>query len=347
MNLDFWLSSGNNHFWNPGQAKPATPWEARIDDLMRQQVQAQDPAERQRLFVEVQRVFGEHLPALYFVAPKVTIALSPRVLNPTPVPQIPQLLWSADTLAASGPRGSPVTPSRADAETTGRDAAPRLVHPAPRGVGRRPGAHRSVGGGAAGAAGPGDHLSEFELTPAQIAAERHRLGLDAPLHVQYFAWLRRFARFDLGESTRYPGRRVGDLIAERIGNTAILGGAALVLATALGIPLGVVSAGSRRDPLALATRGISIVLLALPPVVLSLGLLFLASRTGWFPVGGLPSGGGAGAMLHHLVLPVLALGLPVAATLERLQSRAMADALRHPSVQAARARGIPHTRLVW
>ena len=106
MNLDFWLSSGNSHFWNPGQAKPATPWEARIDDLMRQQVQTQDQAERQRLFVEVQRVFGEHVPALYFVVPKVTIALSPRVVNPTPVPQIPQLLWSADTLAASGPRGT-------------------------------------------------------------------------------------------------------------------------------------------------------------------------------------------------------------------------------------------------
>jgi peptide/nickel transport system substrate-binding protein len=106
MNLDFWLSSGNSHFWNPGQAKPGTPWEARIDDLMRQQGQTQDPAERQRLFVEVQRVFAEHVPALYFVVPKVTIALSPRVLNPTPVPQIPQLLWSADTLAASGPGGT-------------------------------------------------------------------------------------------------------------------------------------------------------------------------------------------------------------------------------------------------
>jgi peptide/nickel transport system substrate-binding protein len=104
MNLDFWLSSGNSHFWNPGQAKPATPWEARIDQLIREQVQAQDPAERQRLFLEVQRVFGEQVPALYFVAPKVTIALSPRVVNATPAPQIPQLLWSADTLAASQPR---------------------------------------------------------------------------------------------------------------------------------------------------------------------------------------------------------------------------------------------------
>jgi peptide/nickel transport system permease protein len=146
---------------------------------------------------------------------------------------------------------------------------------------------------------PGDHLSEFELTPAQIAAERHRLGLDAPLYVQYFGWLRRVARFDLGESTRYPGRKVRDLIAERIGNTAMLGLAALVLATALGIPLGVLSATNRRGPLALTTRGVSIVLLALPPVILSLGLLFLASTTGWFPVGGLPSSGGAEATLRH------------------------------------------------
>lgn len=105
MNLDYWLSSGNNHFWNPGQPKPTTDWEARIDALMRQQVQAQDPAERQRVFREVQQVFGEQAPALYFVAPRVTIALNPRVLNATPVPQIPQLLWSADTLAVSRPRG--------------------------------------------------------------------------------------------------------------------------------------------------------------------------------------------------------------------------------------------------
>jgi peptide/nickel transport system substrate-binding protein len=106
MSLDFWLSSGDLHFWNPVQAKPATEWEARIDDLMRRQVAAGDLAERQRLFAEVQRIFGEELPALYFVAPKVTLALAPRVVNATPAPQAPQLLWSAETLAVSGPRGT-------------------------------------------------------------------------------------------------------------------------------------------------------------------------------------------------------------------------------------------------
>jgi ABC-type transport system substrate-binding protein len=72
---------------------------------MRQQVAANDLAERQRLFAEVQRVFGEHLPALYFVAPRVNVAFSPRVVNVTPAALIPQLLWSADTLAVTGPRG--------------------------------------------------------------------------------------------------------------------------------------------------------------------------------------------------------------------------------------------------
>ena len=104
MNLDFWLSSGSSHYWNARQPKPATAWEARIDDLMHQYAASADLAERQRLFAEVQRIFGEEQPALYFVAPKVTIATATRVLNPQPAPQIPQLLWSADTLAVSGPR---------------------------------------------------------------------------------------------------------------------------------------------------------------------------------------------------------------------------------------------------
>ncbi len=194
---------------------------------------------------------------------------------------------------------------------------------------------------------PGDHLSEFELTPAQIAAERQRLGLDAPLLTQYFAWFRRFVRLDLGESTRYPGRSVSGLIAERVGNTILLGAGALAVATAIGIPLGVVTGQGRRGPGTLMARAGSIVFLALPPIVLSLGLLFVASRTGWFPVGGLPADGSLGTTLRYLVLPVLALALPVAATLERLQSHAIAVALQHPSIQAARARGVPRRRVVW
>lgn len=96
---DFWFSSGTAHLWNIGQSKPATEWEARIDDLMRQQIAALDPAERKRLFDEVQRIFIEHAPVLYFAAPRVIVASSARLVNATPALTLSPLMWSPDTLA--------------------------------------------------------------------------------------------------------------------------------------------------------------------------------------------------------------------------------------------------------
>jgi ABC-type transport system substrate-binding protein len=104
LNPEFWFSAGHFHFWNPGQATPSTDWERRIDDLMRLQSAAPQLADRQRAFAEVQRILSDELPAIYFVAPRLTLAVSTRVTGTQPVPQIPQLLWSADTLAATGPR---------------------------------------------------------------------------------------------------------------------------------------------------------------------------------------------------------------------------------------------------
>jgi peptide/nickel transport system substrate-binding protein len=101
LNPDFWLSSGPYHFWNPSQASPATPWERRIDELMREQTTAMDLEGRQRAFAQVQRILEEELPSIYFVAARVTLATSPRVANPSPVPRPPHLLWSADTLAVA------------------------------------------------------------------------------------------------------------------------------------------------------------------------------------------------------------------------------------------------------
>ncbi len=98
---DFWLSSGSLHFWNIGQKTPATEWEGRIDDLMKRQMQSLDDGERKRLFAEAQKIFAEHLPAIYFVAPHVFAAASQRVANVTPAVQRPQLLWQPDTVAVA------------------------------------------------------------------------------------------------------------------------------------------------------------------------------------------------------------------------------------------------------
>lgn len=102
LNPDLWFSSGAFHFWHPRQKTPATPWEARIDSLMHDMT-ISDLAARKKAFAEVQRILADELPLISFAAPRVTFATSARVLNPTPAPQIPQLLWAADTLAVMKP----------------------------------------------------------------------------------------------------------------------------------------------------------------------------------------------------------------------------------------------------
>lgn len=190
----------------------------------------------------------------------------------------------------------------------------------------------------------------FTGDPASIAEERRRAGLDRPLHEQYGRWLRRAIQFDMGESLRFK-RPVSTLLGAAAANTALLGVTALVLATAIGIPLGVFT-GSRADGLLVsAARGASMLLLSVPPFITSLLFLLIASRTGWLPAGGLPPAGattlaGVGSTLEYLVLPSLALALPIAASLERVQSRAMREALAEPSLLAALARGIPRSRVI-
>ena len=97
-NLDFWMSSGGQHFWNPAQKTPATDWERRIDELMARHIATVDDNERRRTFAEVQRIFAEHQPAVFFAAPHVFVATSARVTNLTPSLIPPQILWAADTI---------------------------------------------------------------------------------------------------------------------------------------------------------------------------------------------------------------------------------------------------------
>jgi peptide/nickel transport system permease protein len=204
---------------------------------------------------------------------------------------------------------------------------------------------------------PGDITSEqvgSGVSAASIAAERARLGLDRPLAEQYAAWVGRAVRLDFGTSLMY-GRPVAGLVAERARNTAVLAVVALVLATVIGLPLGVIS-GSRRGFVSGAIRAASVLALSLPTLVSSLLLVFVAARTGWLPTGGMTSldpaeAGGwlaaAGDLARHLVLPACALALPLAATIERLQSQATASTLGEAFVAAAIARGVPPGRMLW
>jgi peptide/nickel transport system permease protein len=185
---------------------------------------------------------------------------------------------------------------------------------------------------------PGDETTADVLAgvdPQTIAIKRARLGLDDPLPVQVGRWFAGVIRLDLGESS-YFQRPVSALVLERGINTAHLAAVALVMATLIGVSLGVFTGAYPRHPLSRVVVPTSLALVACPPLVAALGLMFFAVSTGLLSIA-------PGAV----VLPAIALGLPVAAILERLQSQATADAMRAPDLIAAAARGIPPSRLVW
>jgi peptide/nickel transport system permease protein len=194
---------------------------------------------------------------------------------------------------------------------------------------------------------------DTRFDPVEIQRRVHELKLDQPLLSQWGSWLVDLLRLDLGNSVYYNSP-VAPIVAERARNTTLLATIAFLVALAIGIPPAFVAASRPGTIVARAIRATSLLLLSLPSFVSSLGLVLLASRTGWLPAGGLMSSTAgmtfaerAIDVLWHLPLPVLALALPLAATFERLQTQALTDALAHPSVRAARARGIPARWIVW
>jgi len=194
---------------------------------------------------------------------------------------------------------------------------------------------------------------EDPFAPPEVrAARRAEAGLDRPFLEQYWAWLTRAARLDFGRSLLYK-RPVSALVGERSLNTAMLAITALIVATLIGIPLGIYS-GTTKGRGRSVVRFVSTLGISIPPLIGSLALLFLAARTGWFPVGGMTSSSGVDAtwsawlidFAKHIPLPAIALAIPIAASLERLQSEAIAAAAHEPFVAASRARGVDRARSI-
>ena len=96
--MNFWLSSGTNHAWNPGQKTPATPWEAEIDRQMRLLGATADQKKRKPAFDRVQEIVWDQMPAIYLVTPHALTAVSPALRNAAPVALRPRVYWNAEYL---------------------------------------------------------------------------------------------------------------------------------------------------------------------------------------------------------------------------------------------------------
>lgn len=192
---------------------------------------------------------------------------------------------------------------------------------------------------------PGDPASVMLGTSARedtLAALRQKLGLDRPAPERYLEWVGGALTGDLGTSVTY-GVPVGGLVADRLAITVPLAVLAILISTAIALPLGIAAAANRdrfvdRAVMVFAQLGI-----AVPNFWLGLLLILLFSTSlRWFAAGGFPgwSAAGVGPALKALLLPAAALGLPQSAVMARVARAAVLDVLDEDFVRTARAKGL-------
>lgn len=187
--------------------------------------------------------------------------------------------------------------------------------------------------------GPFD--AERALSPEVKATLERAYRLDAPLHVQYLDWLGRLVLHgDLGPTTRYPGRTVGEIVALSLPVSLELGLAAAALAFAVGIPLGGLAALRVGGPIDRVASALTVLGVSVPRFVLApLLVLVFALELYWLPPARWES-------WRHVVLPAIAAGLPTAAYLARLTRAGVLEVLSADWLRTARAKGLDE-RTLW
>lgn len=100
--MTVWMSSGENHAWNPNQKAPASAWEAEMDKLMQAQTQSPDVKKRKAAWDRVQEIVYEQQPMIYLINKNALSAVSPNLANAAPVVLRPQTYWNADQLFVRG-----------------------------------------------------------------------------------------------------------------------------------------------------------------------------------------------------------------------------------------------------
>ena len=199
---------------------------------------------------------------------------------------------------------------------------------------------------------PGD-AAELQLgirganDSSSLSALRHEMGLDRPIVVQYAIWLGHLVRGNLGVSAR-SGVAVTTLLAEKAPATIELVLAAVLFGLVLAVPLGASAAVQHRGPLALLSRTLSLLGLAVPVYWLGLLLLLLfAVRLGWLPVSGyVPFSSDPVGNLKHLVLPMVSVGVFELAVFTRFLRAEMVQVLRQDYIRTARAKGLRARRVI-
>ncbi len=183
----------------------------------------------------------------------------------------------------------------------------------------------------------------YGLDAAELDKARKRLHLDKPVPLQYAFWVADILRGDLGQDLgdRHP---ISSKLRDKLPPTLRLAAAAYVIATLIGIPLGVLSAVKRGTVWDMAGRTFALLGQALP--IFWVGILGILIFAVWLQL--LPAGTeGEGFSIKHYILPTLTLAWFPAAGYLRLMRSAMLDVLDSEYVKLARAKGVRSNAIVW
>jgi ABC-type dipeptide/oligopeptide/nickel transport system permease component len=197
---------------------------------------------------------------------------------------------------------------------------------------------------------PGDPalaLAGEDRSPQALAAIRAQYGLDQPLPVQFVRFVGRALHGDLGRSVR-TGVPVSSMLRSALPVTLELSAIAIVLATLVGVGMGVLAAVRRGRPAEWLANGLALIGLSVPHFWLGLlAILYLSVAAGLFPASGFvgllddPLGN-----LHHIILPSVILGTGLAAVIMRQTRSSMLDSLSADYVRTAKAKGLRPSAVV-
>ncbi|MEX2536832.1 MAG: ABC transporter permease [Trueperaceae bacterium] len=199
---------------------------------------------------------------------------------------------------------------------------------------------------------PGDAVAimlgaNTDITPERVAALRRSLGLDLPIWEQYGQWIAGVVQGDLGRSI-WTGRSVTGEIMARLPVTLEITFLALLFALLASFPLGVAAAQARGSASDAAVRVVSIIGLTLPSFWVGVLMLYFVSLylPSWSTIGYVPFSDDPLGNLSRMVLPVIAVSLPMIAGLSRILRSSLLEVLRLDYIRTARAKGVSgHSQL--
>jgi len=187
--------------------------------------------------------------------------------------------------------------------------------------------------------GPGDPvqiiMGQYN-NPAAVERIRHQQGLDKPILVQYGIYLKDAFQGDLGESYRYRGRTVDELLPKRMWVSSQLAIAAMIISIGLGIPVGFFAALKQGTWLDTLTVSISLLFMSVPVFLTAPVLLIVFA----LKLDILPTSGWGGFFDKRIIMPALVLGVPGIAAIARITRASTLDVLSQDYVRTAQAKGL-------